>query len=382
MIRNGIDCICFHKDLFYGKRLGMVTSSTATALDRRPSYIVFHEQFPLRFLFSPEHGLHARFANGEQVSEDPVDPVTGAAVVSLFGDWTAKPIPSRILDQLDAVVYDIQDLGTRFYTFITTMIQAMKDCATAGKEFIILDRPALLGGETVEGGLLDPAYKSFIGPYSLPVRYGLTAGELARMVNDEQKLGCRLRIVPCRGWKRSQLFSDPELPWVNPSSAISDFETALLYPGMCLFEGTNLSEGRGTGRPFRLTGAPFVDGALLSREMNALALPGVSFEPLTFTPVSSKYRGIVCQGVHLHITDPAAFLSVRTGISLLFKILEHWKDHVHFPPAAWSDTPMISYLTGCDALEGTIPPLDRLLEQWDQESEAFRQRKTRYHIYD
>lgn len=381
MVRCGIDRIEEFDYLFRGKRLGMVTSVSGVTGDLRPSYLAFHEKYPLHCLFSPEHGLHATFGNGEDVTEEPVEPQTGAALVSLFGNWTAKSIPDHWLRRLDAVVYDIQDLGTRFYTFITTMIQVMEDCAAAGIEMIVLDRPAVLGGETVEGCLLEPRYKSFIGPYSLPVRYGLTVGELARMVNEEKRLNCRLHVVPCEGWQRHQMFPAYGTQWVSPSGAISDFETALLYPGMCLFEGTSLSEGRGTGRAFRLVGAPFIDGETLCREMEAMELPGVAFAPARFRPAASKYKEETCGGVSLRITDAAAFRTVRTGVSLLYKILELYPGMVDFPSSHWSPEPHIRFLSGCDALDGVRPPLERLLEDWEQECEAFRLRKKQYHIY-
>lgn len=381
MVKCGIDRIGEYAHLFRDKRLGMVTSVSGVTADGRPSYLAFHEQFPLSCIFSPEHGLHATFGNGEDVTEDPLEPQTGAALVSLFGNWTARSIPEPWLCQLDAVVYDIQDLGTRFYTFITTMIRVLEDCAGAGKELIILDRPAVLGGDIVEGCLLDPRYQSFIGPYSLPVRYGMTVGELARMVNGERNLNCRLHVIPCEGWSRSQMFPEYGQRWVSPSGAISDFETALLYPGMCLFEGTNLSEGRGTGRPFRLVGAPFVDGQRLCREMEVLALPGVSFEPVEFCPTSSKFQGETCQGVALKVTDAAAFRSVRTGVSVLYKILELYPGMVQFPVSHWSPEPHIRFLAGCDSLDSTRPPLDQLLGDWERDCEVFRTRKYKYHIY-
>lgn len=382
MVRNGIDRIDAFAHLFRGERLGMVTAAAAVAGDLRPSYVVFHEKFPLSCLFTPEHGLHAQFGNGENVQEQPTDPVTGAAVVSLFGDWQAKPIPKEWLENLDAVVYDIQDLGTRFYTFITTMIRVMEDCAGAGKDFIILDRPALLGGDTVEGGLLEQRYRSFIGPYSLPIRYGLTVGELARMVNDERKLNCPLHVIPCEGWKRSQMFPEFGSDWVKPSGAIRDFETALLYPGMCLFEGTNLSEGRGTGLPFRLVGAPFIDGQVLSRAMEEMKLPGVCFEPAEFCPTSSKFKEQTCGGVSIRVTDPAAFRTVQTGVTLLYKILELYPEKVLFPPSHWSAEPHIRFLAGCDCLDGERAPLEQLLRDWERDCEAFTIRKEKYHIYE
>ena len=382
MVRCGIDRIGEYPHLFEGKRLAMVTSVSGVTLDGKPGYVVFHERYPLRFLFSPEHGLQAQCGNGEDVTEPDRDASTGLPVISLYGGQQGKHIPPRVMEQLDGIVYDIQDLGTRFYTFISTMLLVMEDCARAGKELIILDRPAVLGGRIVEGGLLDPAYRSFIGPYSLCTRYGLTAGELAKMVNEETGLGCRLDVLPCEGWTRGQMFPDTGNTWVKPSTAIADFETALLYPGMCIFEGTSLSEGRGTARPFGIIGAPFLDGQQLSREMNALGLPGVAFSPARFCPTASKFKGQVCSGVELKITSFREFRTVRTGVTLLYRILEQCPGKVTLPSCAWSDHPLISFLTGSGIFEGEIPPLSVLLETWEQDSAAFSQRKQAYHIYD
>lgn len=371
MIQNGIDRIGEFAHLFQGKHLGMVTAASAVTQDLRPGYIAFHERFPLTCIFTPEHGLHARSGNWETVREDPVDPDTGAAVVSLFGGWTALPIPDRWLAQLDAVVYDIRDLGLRFYTYIATMIRVMESCADAGVEFIVLDRPAVLGGEILEGRLPSPGTESIVCPHPIPVRYGLTAGELARMVNDERQLGCRLRVVPCDGWERAQMFPDFRTPWIPPSGAIGDFETALLYSGMCLFEGTNLSEGRGTGRPFRLVGAPFVDGARLCRELETMALPGVGFRPEVFRPTASKYKDQTCGGVSLRVTDPGAFRGLLTAAAVLQKLLELYPEQVVFTPAPWSAEPFLRFLTGSDTLSA----------DWEPDCEAFRARKSKYHIY-
>ena len=380
-IQCGIDRVPEYRALFRGRRLGMVTAACAVDSVLCPSYLAFHRQFPLECIFTPEHGLSGTFGNWETVTESPVEPQTGAARVSLYGDHAAKPVPQEWLDKLGAIVYDIQDLGVRFYTYIATMIQVMEDCARAGVEFIILDRPALLGGEILEGSLLREEYRSFVGPHPLPIRYGLTVGELAGMVNEERKLGCKLRVIPCAGWRRDRMFPDFGRTWVKPSGAIRDFEIALLYPGMCLFEATNLSEGRGTGRTFRLIGAPFVDGDLLSGEMNALGLPGVEFFPAEFTPASSKFQDQICRGVELRVADRTVFRSVLTGICLLRKNLELYPEQVLFRPSAFGDGPHIHYLTGCDVFSGSVPGVREIWGRWESECAAFRARKEKYHIY-
>ena len=278
MVKCGIDRIGEFGALFRGKRLGMVTSVSGVTLDLRPGYVKFHEVYPLVCLFGPEHGMYGKDGAGEDVDDVARDSATG-------GEEGRHIAPER-LETLDAVVYDIQDLGTRFYTFISTLLYVMEDCAAAGRELIVLDRPAPLDGVTVEGGLLEPEYRSFVGAYPLCIRYGLTAGELACMVNAEQKLGCRLTVVHCTGWGRTRLFSETGNLWMMPSMGIPHFSTALVYPGTCLFEGTNVSEGRGTACPFEMIGAPFVDGAALAGTMNREGLPGVIFTAACFTGCS------------------------------------------------------------------------------------------------
>lgn len=317
MVKCGIDRIGEFGALFRGKRLGMVTSVSGVTLDLRPGYVKFHEVYPLVCLFGPEHGMYGKDGAGEDVDDVARDSATGLPVYSLYGGEEGRHIAPERLETLDAVVYDIQDLGTRFYTFISTLLYVMEDCAAAGRELIVLDRPAPLDGVTVEGGLLEPEYRSFVGAYPLCIRYGLTAGELACMVNAEQKLGCRLTVVPCTGWERTRLFSETGNLWMMPSMGIPHFSTALVYPGTCLFEGTNVSEGRGTACPFEMIGAPFVDGAALAGAMNREGLPGVIFTAACFTPYASKHKGEPCEGVLLHVSDAHAFRPVRTGVTLL-----------------------------------------------------------------
>lgn len=385
MVQCGIDRIDEFEALFRGKKLGMVTSVSGVTQGLRPSYLAVHERWPLTALFGPEHGMYGKADAGEAVDGVQLDAQTGVPVYSLYGGDEGRHMPPEVLEGLDAVLYDIQDLGVRFYTFIATLIGVLEDCAAAGKEVIVLDRPAPLGGVTVEGGLLDMDYTSFVGPYPLCIRYGLTAGELAGMVNAERKLGCRLTVVPCAGWQRGQLFSETGNLWMAPSLAMPRFGTALLYPGTCLFEGTNVSEGRGTACPFEIIGAPFLDAVWLAREMNAKNLPGVVFTAAYFTPSASKWKGEACEGVQLHISDAHALRPVRTGLTLLYTIREQWPEQFAWRErgAATGPSRFISLLTGCGAFEhdDAIPPLDGLLAQWDAESKAFARRKEKYHLY-
>jgi uncharacterized protein YbbC (DUF1343 family) len=246
------------------------------------------------------------------------DARTGVRVYSLYGHDAASLAPTAaMLDEVDVVVYDVQDVGSRYYTFVWTMVLAMRACARAGKAFVVLDRPNPIGGLAVEGGAIEPGYDSFVGLVSCPNRHGLTAGEIARWRAAEEKLDLDLTVVEMAGWRRAMYFEDTGLPWVMPSPNMPTRDTALVYPGMCLVEGTELSEGRGTTRPFELSGAPGLDPDRVARALAGYGLPGVRFRPAVFTPQFQKHAGRACGGVQLHVTDRAAFRPYLTGVGFV-----------------------------------------------------------------
>ncbi len=382
MVQYGIDRIEEYAHLFQGRRLGMITSASGVTGDFEPSYRKVHRLYGLQALFGPEHGIRGAAAPGEDVAFG-VDEATGVPVYSLYGQ-DSRRLPKEVLEQLDAVIYDIQDLGVRFFTFISTLLYAVEDCAACGKELIVLDRPDPLGGETVEGGLLKEECKSFVGAYPICTRYGLTAGEFATMVNAEKGLGCRLTVIPCRGWRRSQLFAETGNHWMMPSPSIPHFASALVYPATCFIEGTTLSEGRGTAAPFEMIGAPFIRAQELTDKMQALGLPGVAFTPAYFTPSASKHAGEPCEGVMLHVTDARAFLAVETGIRLLEQIELLWPGQTGritaLPPE--KPVPFMGLLAGCRDLDENVADADGLLERWRAESREFAARKKAYHLYE
>lgn len=381
MIQCGIDRIREYDRVFRGKRLGLITS--ASGVDRSLTSTVdrLTESYDLAALFSPEHGLRGNVEAGGNV-DTYRDPDTGVMVYSLYGQAGRKLSPER-LREVDAVVYDIQDLGVRYYTFISTMYYAMQSCSEAGKELIILDRPDPLGGLAVEGNVVEPGYESFVGVYSLCMRYGLTVGELAAMMHKEGNYTCPLTIIPVSGWKRSMLYPETDLVWMMPSPNIPKFESALVYSGTCLFEGTNLSEGRGTTAPFEIIGAPFVDGRVLAKAMNGKKLPGVLFSPAYFTPTASKHQGIACQGVHIHVTDPRAFLAADTGVELLFEIKNRWPEEFQFLPTTpeWG-RPFSQVLFGGPEIMEAGMTAEKIRERFSQDSQVFAKRKEAYHLYD
>lgn len=380
MVLNGLDHLADAAPWLRGRRLGLITSTSGVTRTLTPGIDTIHSQFPLTALFGPEHGVRGDHDAGATV-ETYTDPATGLPVYSLYRKDSQHMTP-EMLDLVDTVIYDIQDIGARFYTYISTLLYVMRDCAAAGKELVVLDRINPLGGK-IEGGMLQPGFESFVGVYPLTTRYGLTPGEFARLANEEQHIGCTLHVLPVQGWRRKMLFPETGLTWMMPSPAIPHFETALLYPGVCLAEATNLSEGRGTSAPFELIGAPFINGAALTTRMNALKLPGVAFTAAYFTPSASKHTNQRCEGVHIHLTDTKAFDTIRTGTALLYAIREMYSaafalrqpenEHALLP---------INRLTGSDVLAGEWPDFDALMTRWERESAAFKARAAKAYLYE
>ncbi|HEY2494801.1 MAG TPA: DUF1343 domain-containing protein [Paenibacillus sp.] len=379
MIRNGIDCIAQYAHLFKGKRLGLITSPTGLSHDFVSTIQILHENFNLVALFSPEHGVRGDQDAGALV-DTYLDPVTGVPVHSLYRK-DSKRLTQEMLDAVDLVVYDIQDVGVRYYTFIYTMLYAVEDCAKAGKEFVVLDRINPLDGVSVEGNILKQGYHSFIGNYPLSVRYGLTAGEVAMMANDQMQWNCELNVVRCDGWDRRLQFPETGRIWVQPSMGIPRFESALLYSGTCIFEGTNISEGRGTTFPFEIIGAPFIQPEELADEMNGKKLPGVLFRPVFFKPTFSKYQGELCGGVQLYVTDARVIHAVETGVTLMYSIKQRYEEFSFLPPLKENARPFIDLLCGDKLYREDSVDVSALLEQFREESREFAENKQEYHLY-
>ncbi|MEA2733950.1 MAG: hypothetical protein QOE14_401 [Humisphaera sp.] len=313
--------------------VGMVTSNVATTATGGPSRAALRDAgVNLVRLFGPEHGLAGTAADGAKVADD-LDPLTGLPVVSLYGK-SLRPTRES-LEDLDAIVYDIPDVGARFYTYIWTLSHVMEAAAEAGKPVYVLDRPNPIGGDfsAIEGpGLDEENCSSFVGRWDIPVRYSLTIGELARLWNFEKKIGCELHVVECSGWRREMHWPETGLPFVKMSPAMSSYETALFYPGTCLIEGTTLSEGRGTDGPFRMIGAPWVDGDAVADAMNALKFPGLKVRATEFVPAGRKYAGEKCRGVMLETTDAKSLRPVAVGLHLIAALIRlHRKDFQWLP---------------------------------------------------
>ncbi|MEQ7051188.1 DUF1343 domain-containing protein [Paenibacillaceae sp. P-4] len=379
MIRNGIDCIGEYTELFKGKRIGLITSPTGLNNQFESTIQIMHDNFNLVAMFSPEHGVRGDLAAGAQV-ETYIDPFTGVPVYSLYRK-DSKRLSQEMLDEVDMVVYDIQDVGARYYTFIYTMLYALEDCAKAGKEFVVLDRINPLDGMTVEGNILKPGYQSFVGNYPLAVRYGLTAGEVALMANEQMDWNCKLHVARCDGWERSMQFTDTERPWVMPSLGLPRYDSALLYPGTCVFEGTNISEGRGTTAPFEMIGAPFIEAEKLADEMNRQKLPGIIFRPVYFKPSFSKFEGEQCGGVQIHVLDNRAVQPFEAGVKLMFTIKRNYEQFAFLPPVKENSRPFIDLLCGDKLYREESLDVEAMLEQFREESREFRTMKQQYHLY-
>jgi uncharacterized protein YbbC (DUF1343 family) len=385
-VRSGLDLLIARPEPVRGRRVGLVANPSSVTAGLVHASLALRAAKGVRLvtLFGPEHGIAADAQDLIEVGHSR-DAATGLPVYSLYGD-TRVPTP-EMLAGLDAVVFDVQDVGARYYTFIYTMLHVLEACARDAKRMVVLDRPNPLGGVVVDGNVLDPAYRSFVGLHPLAVRHGMTVGELALMFRAELSLAVDLKVVPMRGWRRAMHYEDTGLPWVLPSPNMPTVDTAFVYPGGCLVEGTNLSEGRGTTRPFELFGAPWLDAQALARAMEREGLPGGGFRAVTFTPTFHKHAGRTCHGVQVHVTDRSRFPAFLTYLLLI-----HHARGQNPERFAWRDPPYeyefvklpIDILCGTDAvrkaIEGGVSPR-RLADGWRREAAGFRRRRAKYLLY-
>lgn len=381
-VRPGIDVLVGQqRTLLSGKRVGLISNPTGiTAAGVSDVEAMLQAGINLTALFAPEHGWRAGAAAGAKV-DDTVDAATGLPIYSLYGN-TRKPTPA-MLRNLDVLVFDIQDVGARYYTYVSTMAYAMEAAQEAGIPFMVLDRPNPIGGLGVEGPKLDVRYSSFVGLYPIPISHGLTIGELARLINQEFGIGAKLTVVPMQGWRRSMWFDQTGLPWVAPSPNMRTLATAIVYPGTCLIEGTNVSEGRGTDAPFEQIGASWIKGSELADYLNARQLPGVRFVSVTFQPDSSKFAGKQVQGVKLVVTDRQTFKAVQTGVHLLAALQRLYPRDFQWLKTGSSYN--VDRLWGSDRLRtglgNGMAPAD-LAAEWENDVQAFRAMRTKYLLYE
>ncbi len=361
-----------------GKRVGLITNHTGIDRSRTPDIdlIAKHKDLKLVALLAPEHGIRGTAEAGERVT-DETDPKTGVPVYSLYKSEDRGPTPEMLKD-VDVLVYDLQEVGGRTWTYVSTMALSMQAAKRKGIPFVVLDRPNPIGGEIVEGALLDPKFKSFVGMYPIPARHGMTVGELATLFNRKYGIGCDLIVARVKNWRRSQWFDETGLPWVNPSPNLRSLAALTSYPGSVYFEGTNLSEGRGTDRPFEQVGAPWLDAGEVARVMNERRLPGVRFEAVTMavSPTAAKHKGLTVPAIRFAVTDRRAYRPVRTALLLIDEIRRR-----HPGDFAWTAT--IDRLTGSDKVRlavegGRLLPL---LEEWEREAAEFRESRKPFLLY-
>ncbi len=363
--------------LLKDKQVGLITNQTGVDSHGRSTADVLAKAPGVKLvaLFSPEHGIRGTREHGETVG-DTIDPHLRLPVYSLYGS-VQKPTPA-MLNSIDILVFDIQDVGTRFYTYMTTMGMAMEAAAQRGIGFMVLDRPNPLGGSGIEGQVLDPRIHHFTAYYQIPVRHGFTAGELAHWYNQTHKLGVELTVISAKNWKRDQLWADTGLPFVPPSPNIRNPLAALLYPGIGMFEATNVAVGRGTDFPFELFGAPWISGEILAKRLNDLQLPGLQFSPTLFTPASDVYQGQLCSGVRIKITDPKGVRPVDLFVQISCLIRELWpKD---FKPR-WDEVARVTGSQDFEHLYIQNKPASEILDLFHKSSDEFAKERQPYLLY-
>ncbi len=386
MIATGLDMLLRNTDRILNRNIGLIVNQTSVTPDLQYSWNVLQERgVHIKRIFSPEHGLYA--TEQDQIAAT-WQPELGCEVVSLYGDSAETLIPDRaLLDNLDLVIFDIQDVGSRYYTYLNTLALFMDAVSGMDIEIMVLDRPNPLGGSIVEGPLLDPGFGSFVGVFPVPVRHALTAGELALYYRDVKKLDLKLTVISMEGWCRSMLFPETGLHWIPPSPNMPTIATAEVYPGMCLFEGLNISEGRGSTTPFQLFGAPFIEPFTLAKHCAGYGLEGVLFRPLWFKPTFHKFCGEVIGGIWLQVTDHARFRSFATGVAMTAALHELYPGQVHFLRGVYEfngTTPAFDLLAGNSKIRTEIlngVEVNTIFASWQHDEAAFCAIKQDFHLY-
>ncbi|MFB0557692.1 MAG: exo-beta-N-acetylmuramidase NamZ domain-containing protein [Candidatus Bathyarchaeia archaeon] len=372
-VRPGVDVLLDDPSCYLSSpRVGLITNPTGVTSDLTSTLEALHSHRNVKLvaIFGPEHGARGGRQDASPI-ESTVDDATGLPVYSLYGE-IRKPA-AEMLEEVKALVFDIQDVGARFYTYASTLTYCIEAASEQGVPLVVLDRPNPINGVSVEGNVLEPGFESFVGLHPIPIRHGLTIGELATLINEG--IGAELSVVEMEGWERRMWFDGTGLPWVQPSPNIPTPETTAVYTGTCLFEGVNVSEGRGTTRPFEYLGAPWIDGRRWAGSLNKLGFEGVSFRACHFTPTFSKYQGEGCGGLQVHVTDRESYRPVETALHMLSTALELWpgdfewlqpshNEHLHFDLLAGTDKIRLDLSRGV--------PVDEIVEGWEEELDEFK----------
>ncbi len=364
----GIASLDLADPVLSGRRVGLITNQTGIDHLFRSTIDILAGRYDLRVLFAVEHGIRGDVQAGETISAQ-TDPGTGLPVYSLYGQ--TRRLTPEMLDSFDVLCFDLQDVGSRFYTYLYALSLAMEACAEAGKSMVVFDRINPLGGVKVQGTVLKPRFSSYVGMYPIPTRYGLTIGEFALWVRHHLKLDLDLTVVPLKGWSRD---TDPEdlcLPWPAPSPNCPTFHAARVYTGTCIFEGTCLSEGRGTAMPFEYIGAPFLDPYPIAEALNRRQIPGLHFHPVFFTPAFSKFAGQPCRGIQFHVTDRHEADPILGALCLLDEIRSRHPGDLAFIPSG--DGFFIDKLLGTDTYRLGVHDAISLLDAHREARLAFRE---------
>lgn len=385
MVQTGLqNLLQQHLKRLLGKRVGVVTHAAATLPDFTGIVdVLLQKGVHVTALFGPEHGFDGAGADATPI-DNTRDTKTGLLIYSLYGAHQ-EPTTS-MLSNVDVLLFDMQDIGVRFYTFISTLAHVMRAAALHQKEMIVLDRPNPLNGLQIEGPLVDTGLKSFISAIPVPIRYGMTPGELAKWIHYHEKLDLDLTVIPMRSWSRTQWFDETDLPWTPLSPGMPQFSTTIVYPGTCLVEGTNLSEGRGTALPFEVLGAPWLDGYALAQALNRLELPGVRFRPHSFIPTFSKYQDEKCNGIQVHVINRAIFQPVYTGLQILATCRAQNRERFEFLNTSWEGAaPHLDLLVGTpvvrEGLENGIP-VEEITQGWEEIATDFAAQRQPFLLYD
>jgi len=384
-VRVGLERLLqYHPEQLKDQRVGLITHPAAVRYDLGSAVDALQQAgIRITVLFGPEHGFSGAVADGTAIP-NAVDTRTRLPVYSLYGD--AKRPSEAALKDIDALVFDVQDVGVRFYTFISTLFHVIESAAQTGTAVIVLDRPNPINGVILEGPILEPDYLSFVGIVPIPIRYGLTIGELACYMNTELGIGADLTVIQMENWHRSLWFDDTGLPWVPTSPAMPHTSTTELYPGMCLLEGTNVSEGRGTPLPFEICGAPWIDGHVLAVSLNDLAPAGVRFRPIQFVPSApSKFEGRLCHGVQVHLLDRKVVRPLTVGLHLLATVKKLYPSEFAWREGSWEGAhPHFDLLMGTDKVRQALnagADVNGLVSSWTDDLTHFAEACRPYLLY-
>lgn len=375
----GIDNFKKYEKIFEGKRVGLITNPTGIDSNNEYTIDILNRKTNLVALYSPEHGVRGNIQAGVRM-DSYIDEATGIKVHSLYG---ANKKPSQeMMDEIDIMAIDILDAGSRFYTFIYTMTYAMMACAEYGKKFVVFDRPNPARSDIVEGNILDIEYRSFIGYYPIVQRHGMTIGEIAKLFNEEYGIGCNLTVVEMVDYKRDMTYRELNKLWVMPSPNMPTPETTLVYNATCIFEGTNVSEGRGTTAPFEIVGAPFIDPVKLADKLNSYKFKSVHFRPMYFTPTFSKHANVMCGGVQVHVLDDRFDDAVKIGWTMLYEIRKMYPNDFSInKPYKEGAKCMLELNTGCGYIKEDKYDIKELFDIIDCDTKTFIKTREKYLIY-